>query len=200
MGQAVIEVQEGQQMELDLGAEHGENPFSLALSKGLRTRVKRTSTGVTPKSVVDMSTGVVEGAAEVMKIEEVDPEQFAKVFTAQLGAFYALKERGIRLLLAMWQVYAAEAKKRKENSPLDHLTISPSIYNEIVSRHGGTPASKATYHRALNELIEAGFIVRSKLEHRYWINPAIFFIGSRVKLVTEIREGPQVLLPGEGEK
>ena len=95
---------------------------------------------------------------------------------------------------------AGEAKKRKENSPLDHLTISPSIYNDIVSRHGGTPASKATYHRALNELIEAGFIVRSKLEHRYWINPAIFFIGSRVKLVTEIRERPQIFLPGEGEE
>ena len=142
-----------------------------------------------------MSTGMVEGAAEVMKIEEVDPEQFAKVFTAQLGAFYALKERGIRLLLACWQVYAFEAKKRKENSPLDHLTISPSIYNEIVSRHGGQTASKATYHRALNELIEAGFIVRSKLEHRYWINPSIFFIGSRVKLVTEIRTAQEILPP-----
>lgn len=195
MGTAIVEIQEGVQFELDLGAEHGENPFSKALAQGMRTRIRREGTGVLPKGVVDMTTGVVEGSAEVMRIEEVDPEQFAKIFTAQLGAFYSLKERGIRLLLAMWQVYASEAKKRKENSPLDHLTISPSIYNELIHRHGGTKASKATYHRALNELIEAGFIVRSKLEHRYWINPSIFFIGSRVKLVTEIRKGPEILPP-----
>ena len=195
MATAIMHIQGGEQLELDLGAEHTDNPFSIALSKGLRTRTKRVALDLSPKGLVDMETGVVEGAAEVMKITEVDPEQFAKVFTAQLGAFYALKERGIRLLLAMWQVYAAEARKRKENSPLDHLTISPDIYNDIVRRHGGSTASKATYHRALNELIEAGFIVRSKLEHRYWINPSIFFIGSRVKLVTEIRQAPEILGP-----
>ena len=197
----MVSEQAKQQMELDLEVPRDRNPFAEALAGGMRTRIRRTSTDAKRRAIVDMETNVIEGAAEICKIEEVDAEQFMKVFSAQLGAIYALPPRATKLLIVMWDVYSHEAKKRKETAPLDYVEMSLKIYEDMARKHGGDAPSKPTYHRALKDLMEAGFVSAGDRPGRFWINPAVFFIGSRVRLVQEIRRAPEIIAtPGDDAK
>jgi hypothetical protein len=186
-------VSDQEQMELDLEQPSDVNPFSVALARGMKTRMRRSATDTNRLAVVNMETAVVEGAAEICRISEVDPEQFMKVFSAQLGAIYALPPRATKLLIVMWDVYSHEAKKRKETAPLDYVEMSLKIYEDMARRNGAVAPSKPTYHRAMKDLMEAGFVSTGDRAGRYWINPAVFFIGSRVRLVQELRKTPEVI-------
>lgn len=181
------------QAEFDLAEPSDKNPFSEAMAQGFRTRTRRTGTGADLRAVVNMETRVIEGSAEICKIEDVDPEQFMKVFSAQLGAIYALPPRATKLLIVMWDIYSREAKKRKETAPLDYVEITLGIYDDLARKNGGAAPSKPTYHRAVNDLLNAGFIAAGDRAGRFWINPAVFFIGSRIRLIQEIRKAPDVL-------
>ena len=48
-----------------------------------------------------------------------------------------------------------------------------------------TGYSPASFYRAIDELISKGIIARSTLPHMFWINPAIFWNGDRLRFITE---------------
>lgn len=174
------------QGELDLDL-HEENPF-LA---GFRPRIgrRKVSMGGESLSLVDMSTGVVEGTAEVSRVFEVDREQFTKVFQAQMGLFFGLSAPGVKVLAAVW----IEVTKRHGQTSV-YMTAKTA--SRAAERAGHT-LSRATYFRGRKNLVEAGFIAASGDANIYWINPAVFFNGDRVKLVTELSRPPQIAAPGK---
>lgn len=175
------------QPELDLDDMHESNPFL----PGFRphTRRRRVAIGGEKIGTINLETGVIDGTAELTKTVTVDREEFVKIFQAQIGVFFSLTQPGIKVLSALW----AEMGKKPG---ADQVYMTFKLADQIARRHGGK-ISRATFYRGRSDLIEKGFIAGSQFEHIYWVNPAIFFNGDRLKLVQEIVRPPEIVGPGE---
>lgn len=100
--------------------------------------------------------------------EDEATEPFCKVFTddklrARMGK---LTPRAKDLL--MWIIYETEVS-------CEWIWINKKRYMAEVG-----VSSVNTYKGALVELIKSGYILSSVVKDTFWINPALFFNGSRV--------------------
>jgi hypothetical protein len=169
------------------GIIHDESPFT----KGFRVKTKgrKVSVGGDDLAVMNLQTGELNGTAEITQTIAVDKEKFVKVFQMQIGAFFGLTSAGAKVLTAIWKEMSREPGK-------DIIYMSESA----AKRHAktvGSSISKATYFRGRANLIENGFIAPSADQNRYWINPALFFNGDRVKFITEMKKADEIAGPGE---
>ena len=86
----------------------------------------------------------------------------------------------------------------------DQVYITEKTISDTLKENGLTAPSSATYYRVIDELIAKGFIAPSTNTPLFFINPAIFFNGDRVRFVTEIRRKKrataQERLEKEGQK
>lgn len=175
------------QGELDLDTPQAKNPFLEGFSVPLRNR--RTGIDQGSLALVNMETGVVEGAAEMVQRKVVDAEKFLKVFQAQMSVFFGLTAPSIKVLTAAFM----EASR---TPGLDYIHLSERIAAQHAEK-SGQKLPRATYYRGRKGLIEAGIIAPHEETNRYWINPAIFFNGNRVRFITELRKAPEIAEPGE---
>ena len=157
-----------------------ENPFITA-STAVTTRGKRivVSGG---KAIVDMQTGELENVAEIVMVRQVDSEQFVKLFTQNLRAFFDLTPVTMKLL----QVLLSQVQKTPNT---DRVMLNLMIMQDFFTEQKDEPMSKASFHRAVRELIDKKFIAETMLGGLYFINPNLFFNGDRVRFMTEIRRG-----------
>lgn len=162
-----------------------ENPFL----EGFRvaTRWKREGLDGDQRAVVNLTTGMAETTAEIVRHIEVDREAFVKVFAAHLRVFFDLSQKGLRLLEVVMDEVA-----REKNKDLIYLSASSAL---DYHRRAGKPFSQATFYRAKDELTEKGFIAPGPHKHQWWINPALFWNGDRVQFITELRRPPEILTP-----
>lgn len=70
--------------------------------------------------------------------------------------------------LLLWLIYEADGGK-------DYLWL-----NRVRYQDENGISSPTTYRTAINELIEKGWVSRTKVGGVYWINPALFFNGNRI--------------------
>lgn len=163
------------------------NPFWGAFE--LSTRRKKETINEDGLVVVNTSTGDRTGTAEVSRIFEVDKDRFVKVFADHLKVFFDLSPTGIKLL----QVIMHEMGQDPNN---DYVYLSASSVVDHLKKTG-KKYSPASYYRARDELLAKGFIAESVRIHIYWINPALFWNGDRVKFITELRPAPEILPPAK---
>lgn len=159
------------------------NPFWGAFE--LSTRRKKETINEDGLVVVNTSTGDETGTAVVCRVFEVDTDRFVKVFANHLKVFFDLSLTGIKLL----QVIMYEMGREPNN---DYVYLSASSVVDHLKKTG-RKYSSASYYRARDELLVKGFIAESVRTHIYWINPALFWNGDRVKFITELRPAPEVL-------
>lgn len=156
---------------------HKENPFLQA--SGIATRKKRVTVKGN-KAVVDMDTGEVEDVAEIVMVRTVDTEQFVKIFTQNLRVFFDLTSPTMKLL----QVLLAQVQ-RTPNS--DRVMLSMPIMLDYFTETAQPSLSKASFHRAVKELLVKEFIAATALPGLFFINPNLFFNGDRVRFVNEVK-------------
>lgn len=174
------------QGELDLDTPQANNPFL----KGFSVPTKNRRIGLDKNlALMDMETGVIEGAAEIVRREVVDAEKFLKVFQAQMSVFFGLNAPSIKVLTAAFMEASSMPGK-------DYIHMSERIAAQHA-RKAGQNLPRATYFRGRKGLIEAGIIAPAEEPNQYWINPAIFFNGSRVRFVTELSKTAEIAGPGE---
>ena len=105
-----------------------------------------------------------------------------KLFTDQLDRFFDLTPTTLRIVTVLLQNIG---QMRLGDGDLVYLT--EKNIGDALRQHGLKPPSSASYYRALEELITKGFIAPSEDHPLYYINPAIFFNGDRIRFVREIR-------------
>lgn len=154
-----------------------ENPFINASS--IATRKKRV-TVKGGKAVVDLETGEMEDVAEIVMVRSVDTEQFVKLFTQNLRVFFDLTSPTMKLL----QVLLAQVQ-RTPNS--DRVMLSMPIMLDYFTESSQPALSKASFHRAVKELLIKQFIAATALPGLFFINPNLFFNGDRVRFVNELK-------------
>ena len=154
-----------------------DNPF-LSATTAIATKKRVMVRG--GKAILDTSTGELEDVAEVVMVRQVDSEQFVKLFTQNLRIFFDLTPVTMKLL----QVLLSQVQGAVNT---DRVMLSLTVMQDYFSEIGVEPMSKASFHRAVRELIEKQFIAETLLAGLYFINPNLFFNGDRVRFMTEIR-------------
>jgi len=162
--------------------EFTENPFvTRALKNDLNNAPghigfisktkKNVFVGNTKDIIVNQETGERTGHTAFLKMIEVDEEKFAKIYIANIKQLYELSNNAIKVFGYI-------------------LTILPPNKDKVTFKleecktHTGYSA-KTTIMSALGQLIENGFIARTKFSYEYFINPLLFFNGNRITFMQQ---------------
>lgn len=128
-------------------------------------------------------TGETIHHAGIHKVEWIDEDRFVKLFTQNLKAFFDLtpaSQKVLQCLLATLQ--------ETPNAEGIHL---PWFTVEDYGQKNNLKLSRASFHRALREMLDKGFIAESEHANFYWINPNLFFNGDRMVFISEYRRMPK---------
>lgn len=163
------------------------NPFWEAHE--IQTRTKRAKLSTEQQMLVNIRTGQTENVAEISKVYEVDSDVFVKVFTRYLNVFFDLSKNAQRL----FEVVLYEVGKKPNE---DMIYLHPKTADRYHQQVRGGGYSKSSFYRAMDELIEKGILARAADgPHLFWINGRVFWNGDRVRFITELRRGPEILPP-----
>lgn len=161
---------------------YAENPF--VSEDGFRVPLKNRTEVIQTDAPAAITVGDEQiSVAQIRRISVVDSDPFVKLFTAELTRFFDLSPTALRIVTVLIQDLG---KIRLGQG--DQVYLTEKSVSETLEGHGMKPPSGATYYRAMEELIEKGFIAPSTNPPLFFINPAIFFNGDRVRFVTEIRK------------
>ena len=155
-----------------------ENPFMTEQS--VSTRRKRVTVSAKGKAVLDLETGELENVVEIVMVKEVDSEQFVKLFTQNMRVFFDLTPVTLKLV----QVLLSQVQKSPNN---DKVMLSITVAEDYFTETSIDAISKASFHRAIKELLDKQFIAETLLPGLFFINPNLFFNGDRVRFVNEIK-------------
>jgi hypothetical protein len=158
---------------------YATNPFLSQFTVNLSERKMTVARGC---NVVDKE-GEIVAPATYAQIHQVDNEEFIKLYTKNMKAFFDLSKAAVKVLGSLFHALQKTAIN-KDEVLLNHYTAD-NIYQELT---GGDNLSKDVYKRGINELIKKEFIAESPTGIGfYYINPNLVFNGDRVRFVTEYR-------------
>lgn len=155
---------------------YAENPFW----KPVEVEIGKKKVTINSGFVAKNDTGETTHVAGLHRIEEVDEDQFIKLYTKNLNVFFDLTPASQKLLQCVLKL--VQENPRCIGIHLDWIDMLD--YSASV----GFKYSRASYHRALHEMLEKGFLAESERSNYFWINPHLFFNGDRMVLVTEYRK------------
>lgn len=112
-------------------------------------------------------------------VTEIDKEEFVKLYTKNMKVFFDLKPTTQKVLQVV-----LDAVQQSPNA--DCIYMHWLSVDEYLKTHD-LGMSKASFHNAMNELLDKKFIAKSVEPHKFWINPHLFFNGDRMTFVREYR-------------
>lgn len=183
-----------------LRQKHRTNPFITGDGQGLviaktKSEVLET-TG--PLQVIDSHTGQVTTSAQIRQVKFVDADRFVKLFVRHLDAFFDLKPGTIRILMAV-----LEELSQARYAHGDTIYLNYGKVQEFFIKKNSKAPAKATFFSSMAELTEKKFVAPSVDVNLWFVNPAVFFNGDRIRFVTELRrkrQSPQEQLEAAGQQ
>ena len=154
-------------------AAYRKNPFWQPTEVKIGTRKITIAGGM----LVEPNTGESIHAGGITRVELVDEDKFIKVFTQNLKVFFDLSKSAQTVL----QCFIAQVQKQPNT---DGIWL-PWFEIEDYTKANDIKISRATFQRAMHEMLTKGFIAESENQNFYWINPHLFFNGDRVRFVQE---------------
>lgn len=135
-------------------------------------------TQLTQSSLLDLQTGEIDPAkVQIVKQVRADKEQFVKLYTTHLKAFFELSTTAYKVL--HYVLY--EIQNNAINSDEVYLSL---VKAQMFFDEQGSKISRTTFFRAMKELVEKLFIAETISQNVYYINPKLFFNGDRVEFIT----------------
>jgi hypothetical protein len=128
------------------------------------------------------------GAFGFIEEQEVDSEQFVKIYLAGIRQYGELSKAGALLFEFVYKQISDRDSKDKDTVTLNFL-LAQRWQNDL---------SRRTYERGMNELLEKGFLYRSLAADTYFVNVRFMFNGDRMVLAQSYRRkgtGRQAELP-----
>ena len=105
--------------------------------------------------IVDRDGNTIADAA-VAQIHRVDAEEFVKIYTANMSAFFELSKAATKMLGCLFRAIQRTAIGKAE--VFLSAKEAEQIYKELTD---GGELSRNTYMRGINELIEKDFVAES---------------------------------------
>lgn len=153
------------------------NPLLEPTEVTVKKRYVKTGTS---EELVSTLTGEVRQAAAIYTVDERDDASFVKVFAAGVAAAFDLGRTASRVFQLVLQEY--------ERAPMRQgfaESIELAWFNDGLSGRS-VDMSEKTFQRGLKELLAKQFLA-PRSPSTFWVNPALFFKGDRVKFITEYR-------------
>ncbi len=153
------------------------NPLLEPTEVTVKKRYVKTGTS---EELISTKTGEIRQTSAIYTIDERDDASFVKVFAAGVSAAYDLGRTAARVFQLVLQEY--------ERAPMRQgfaESIELSWFNEGLCGRA-VDMSEKTFQRGLKELLAKQFLA-PRSPSTFWVNPALFFKGDRVKFITEYR-------------
>ncbi len=155
-----------------------DNPFIESFSVEIRKKSITVAAGL---SIADKENNEVKAGAVAM-FQEVDTEEFLKIYTQNIKTLFDLSSTAQKILMPLM----LEIQKNAKNVAHIYFSLTDAQHN--CEQLGLKPVSQPTYNRGINELIEREFIaINAKGSNWYWINPNILFNGDRIRFIQDYR-------------
>lgn len=162
-----------------------ENPFLKEVAEHTQTGYKKIASKDNSALVVmNKETGELQGAAGIWYKEEVERNQFVKLYSDGVAAILGLKSPGKKVFRLVYnQLYGKDGMDKTE-----------IILNyDMLSDDEQQLLSRRTFVSGVTELIKSKFIAESYVPTYYFINPSYIFNGNRMAIVKEyiMKEPPK---------
>lgn len=164
----------GKELTLRSAESHKENPFIEktveAVSEHTVKQKRFARSEMSNKAaIVNTGNGEVVGETALITYKTVDNEQFAKVYTKGVA-----KWSGMTPSTALVFEFILNSLKPNIDTVMVYEPVFMEEHPEI---------SKNSFYRGIAWLIKNEFIAKSIYPSTYYINPTLFFNGSRLALV-----------------
>ncbi|MDY7531123.1 hypothetical protein RGV33_05455 [Pseudomonas sp. Bout1] len=158
------------------------SPLANPLLEPTEVTVKRryVKTGTSEEIVSTRPGETRQTAAAIYIVDERDDASFVKVFADGVAAAFDLGRTASRVFQLVLQEY--------ERAPMCQgfaESIELAWFNDGLSGRS-VDMSEKTFQRGLKELLAKQFLA-PRTPSTFWVNPALFFKGDRVKFITEYR-------------
>ena len=161
---------------------YATNPFLSQFTVNLSERKMTVARGA---NVVDKEGDIV-APATYAQIHQVDNEEFIKLYTTNMQAFFDLSKPAVKVLGCVFHALQKSAINQ-DKVFLNHYKAN-EIYEELTAND---TIAEATYLRGIKELLKKDFIAEApEGPGFFYINPNLVFNGDRVRFVTEYRKTP----------
>ncbi|HAK9689282.1 TPA: hypothetical protein H3L02_004845, partial [Escherichia coli] len=160
--------------DLDLGL----NPFCFETELKIETRKKNLTVSRGTELFEKKNTGK-SYFANIVHTQEVDKEEFIKLYTSQIKAYFDLTKTAYKVFFIFLRIYQDAIGK-------DHFYLSCKKAMSLAEKIDHFVLSESIFYRGIKELIEKRIIAKTNEKNWYFINPAIVFNGDRARFVSEI--------------
>jgi len=152
---------------------HPENPFLESME--IHIGSKRLTVGAGRHT--DLETGESVDHSGVHIVKKIDREQFVKLYTREMKAIFELKPTALKVI----QYLLAEIQRHPNADGIYlHWLSAEPYFNEKDLK-----VSRASFMRAISELIEKKFLAESTRPNIFWLNPRFYWNGDRYSFLRE---------------
>lgn len=183
--------------EIDVDLDLGLNPFCFETELKIETRKKNLTVSRGTELIEKKDTGK-SYFANIVHTQEVDKEEFIKLYTSQIKAYFDLTKTAYKVFFICLRIYQDAIGK-------DHFYLSCKKAMSLAEKIDHFVLSESIFYRGIKELIEKCIIAKTNEKNWYFINPAIVFNGDRARFVSEIikkketmKEQPENLVSNAG--
>lgn len=134
----------------------------------------------TSGNFVDTKSGESYESAGILSYEDVDQAHFVKVYPPLIAATYALSKTAMRVFQ---EILISYQKMKMSGGFIEDVRLF-WFDGGLDGRALGM--SEKTFQRGLKELLANGFL-SPRSPDIFWVNPALFFRGDRVRFIKEYR-------------
>lgn len=146
-----------------------------SLSSSLPVKVKHkdpSDLGTAYRISRDTGEIVAHGAIGFWEEQEVDSEQFVKIYIAGIRQYGQLSKSGATMFEYVYNEISGKNGKDKDTVAINYL----------LAQRWLDSLSRRTYERGLKELLDKDFIFRSLTSEIYFVNVRYMFNGDRLMM------------------
>ncbi|WP_448175759.1 hypothetical protein [Morganella morganii] len=164
--------------EIEVDLDLGLNPFCFETEIKIETR-KKNLTVSRGTELIERKDTSKSYFANIVHTQEVDKEEFIKLYTSQIKAYFDLTKTAYKVFFIFLRIYQDAIGK-------DHFYLSCKKAMSLAEKIDHFVLSESIFYRGIKELIEKRIIAKTNEKNWYFINPAIVFNGDRARFVSEI--------------
>ncbi|EKN3880253.1 TPA: hypothetical protein ACPZRZ_003941 [Yersinia enterocolitica] len=171
--------------EINVDLDLGLNPFCFDTELKIETR-KKNLTVSRGTELIERKDTSKSYFANIVHTQEVDKEEFIKLYTSQIKAYFDLTKTAYKVFFIFLRIYQDAIGK-------DHFYLSCKKAMSLAEKIDHFALSESIFYRGVKELIEKRIIAKTNEKNWYFINPAIVFNGDRARFVSEIVKKKEVM-------
>ncbi|OCO08174.1 hypothetical protein AN684_0225310 [Klebsiella pneumoniae subsp. pneumoniae] len=171
--------------EIEVDLDLCLNPFCFETEIKIETR-KKNLTVLRGTELIERKDASKSYFANIVHTQEVDKEEFIKLYTSQIKAYFDLTKTAYKVFFIFLRIYQDAIGK-------DHFYLSCKKAMSLAEKIDHFVLSESIFYRGIKELIEKRIIAKTNEKNWYFINPAIVFNGDRARFVSEIIKKKEVM-------